>query len=462
MLRSRFRLLRLAVLAADGAVAAVLFVVASQVRFGDGWREAWSIAGAPWQAWALAYAAMWMGAVWLNQLDQLRARWTLRGEVMDVLRAVLAVAVLVFSLLFLVHAPGVSRLFLLGLFTVHLVVAVVQRLGYRFLLVGARRRGIAARNVLVLGTGRPAVDVARRLAEHPALGYRIVGFLGQPTDACPLVLGPLDAVEPVIHDRVVDEVLAAFDPAELAYLEPIVALAHEEGKRLRIVIQPGLAPLSGGRIERLGPYEIVLVSNGPDRLLGFAAKRLIDIVVSSFVLVVLSPLLAALGLAVWLEDRGPVLFRQTRLGLHGRPFSIVKFRSMVPEAEDRLEELAAANAISGHAFKLDDDPRVTRIGRFLRRTSLDELPQFWNALRGQMSVVGPRPPLPSEVAEYDLWHRRRLAMKPGITGLWQVSARLEAEFDRWVELDLDYIDRWSLWLDVKIMLRTVPAMLSGR
>jgi lipopolysaccharide/colanic/teichoic acid biosynthesis glycosyltransferase len=135
---------------------------------------------------------------------------------------------------------------------------------------------------------------------------------------------------------------------------------------------------------------------------------------------------------------------------------------MVRDAEERLADLEELNEIEGHAFKLADDPRVTRTGRFLRRTSLDELPQFWNVLRGQMSVVGPRPPLPDEVAGYDLWHRRRLSMKPGITGLWQVSARLEAEFDRWVELDLVYIDRWSLWLDLKIMVRTVPAMLSGR
>ena len=179
-------------------------------------------------------------------------------------------------------------------------------------------------------------------------------------------------------------------------------------------------------------------------------------------LIVLAPVLLAIAAAIWLEDRGPVLFRQTRVGLHGRLFRMIKFRTMVTDAEDRLAELESLNEIAGHAFKLADDPRVTRTGHILRRASLDELPQFWNVLRGQMSLVGPRPPLPGEVADYNLWHRRRLSMKPGITGLWQVSARLEAEFDRWVELDLAYIDRWSLWLDVKIMVRTVPAMLSGR
>jgi lipopolysaccharide/colanic/teichoic acid biosynthesis glycosyltransferase len=135
---------------------------------------------------------------------------------------------------------------------------------------------------------------------------------------------------------------------------------------------------------------------------------------------------------------------------------------MVPDAEERLIELAPLNEISGHAFKLTNDPRMTRTGRFLRSTSIDELPQLWNVLRGEMSLVGPRPPLPREVANYDVWHRRRLSMKPGITGLWQVAARREEDFDRWVELDLAYIDRWSVWLDLQIILRTIPAMIQGR
>ncbi len=260
----------------------------------------------------------------------------------------------------------------------------------------------------------------------------------------------------------VDEILAVFGPDELVYLEPIVAIAQEEGKRLRLVLVPGLGPVSGGRVETLGAHEVLTISNGPDRLVALGVKRLLDIALSATALLLLSPLLVALALAVRLEDRGPVLFRQTRVGLHGRLFRIVKFRSMQLDAEEQLAAIAGANEISGPAFKMTDDPRITRVGRFLRRTSLDELPQLWNVLRGQMSLVGPRPPIPAEVLSYDLWHRRRLSMKPGITGLWQVSARLETEFSRWVELDLAYIDRWSLWLDLKIMIRTVPAMLSGR
>ena len=175
---------------------------------------------------------------------------------------------------------------------------------------------------------------------------------------------------------------------------------------------------------------------------------------------VLSPLLAAVAIAIRSTDGPPILFRQTRVGLHGRRFQVLKFRTMSTDAEARYAELVAQS--DPRAFKLTDDPRITPLGRFLRRTSLDELPQLWNVLRGQMSLVGPRPAPPREVEGYDLWHRRRLSMKPGITGLWQVTARRNDDFDERATLDLDYIDRWSLWLDVKILARTIPAALDGR
>jgi len=189
-------------------------------------------------------------------------------------------------------------------------------------------------------------------------------------------------------------------------------------------------------------------------------KRAIDLGVALVALLALSPLLAGIALAIRIRAGSPVLFRQVRVGLHGRRFEVLKFRTMVRDAEARYDEVVALS--DPRAFKVTDDPRITSVGRLLRRTSLDELPQLWNVLLGQMSLVGPRPAPPREVEGYDLWHRRRLSMKPGITGLWQVTACLSNAFDDRAQLDLSYIDRWSLWLDFKILARTLPAALEGR
>jgi exopolysaccharide biosynthesis polyprenyl glycosylphosphotransferase len=200
----------------------------------------------------------------------------------------------------------------------------------------------------------------------------------------------------------------------------------------------------------------------PTDVVALALKRAFDIVASALALAVLSPVLAAVAVAVKLESPGPVLFGQRRVGRNGRAFRMLKFRSMYVDAEARLDALRAQNEMSGPVFKMRNDPRVTRLGRFLRRSSLDELPQFWNVLKGEMSVVGPRPPVPSEVHEYKRWQRRRLSVRPGITCIWQISGRSNVDFDRWMELDLQYIDSWSLAGDIAICLKTIPAVLSAR
>jgi lipopolysaccharide/colanic/teichoic acid biosynthesis glycosyltransferase len=191
-------------------------------------------------------------------------------------------------------------------------------------------------------------------------------------------------------------------------------------------------------------------------------KRAMDIAMAAVGLLVLAPFFALIGAVMIATEGRPVFFRQVRVGLQGRPFTIVKFRTMVPDAEARYAEVVALSDTQGAAVKMTNDPRITKLGAFLRKTSIDELPQLWNVLRGEMSIVGPRPAPPREVAEYDVWHRRRLSMKPGITGLWQVEARLDESFDRRAALDLRYIDGWSVWLDMKIIARTIPAMLQGR
>lgn len=467
MLRRHVLLLRFAVLASEALIAYLAVAVAASTGLGAGLAGGDRGLAIPWPVAGMAYGLAWGAAIWLSDLHRLRARWTVRSEVIDVLRTFAMVQLVLFAGLFLVRQVDISRILLLELLAIHLTLALFLRIALRVVAVWLPERARGVRWVLVAGAGPDALSFASQITRHPELGLRTAGHLAgtgePPPGTAPHVLGRLADAVRVLQDAVVDEVFIAVGPADAAYVEPLVQLAHQQGKiaRIRVGDAPALA-IPGGRLESLDGVRVLSVLPTNERTIGLAVKRVVDLVGACLGLVALSPLLAVIALAILATDGRPVLFRQTRIGLHGRPFEVVKFRTMVRDAEDRLSGLAAHNEVQGHAFKLSDDPRITRIGRLLRRTSLDELPQLWNVVRGEMSIVGPRPPLPGEVEQYDLWHRRRLSMKPGITGLWQVSARHDPEFDRWVELDLRYIDRWSLWLDVKIMARTLPAMLTGR
>jgi len=216
------------------------------------------------------------------------------------------------------------------------------------------------------------------------------------------------------------------------------------------------------RVADMDGVPMLAFTRTPSDALALGVKRAFDVVISAAVLVVLSPLFAAIALAIRIDSPGPIFFKQRRIGQSGRVFEVLKFRSMFRDAEGRLEALRAHNEMSGPVFKMANDPRVTKVGRLLRRTSLDEFPQFWNVLKGEMSIVGPRPPIPSEVRQYKRWQRRRLSMKPGITCIWQISGRNDIDFERWMELDLQYIDEWSLWGDIEIFFKTIPAVLSSR
>jgi exopolysaccharide biosynthesis polyprenyl glycosylphosphotransferase len=352
------------------------------------------------------------------------------------------------------------------LFPIQALVTTATRVALRTAFERIRELGYNIRHVLVLGAGSRGQAFAAKLEGHRELGLRVEGFLDDDPNVALASrwrrVGSLGDLERVLHERVVDEVAICLPFSQWNLIDAISRLCEEEGKIVRIPIDVLDRAISVGRVEELDGTPVFSIVSGPDRALALLVKRVLDVVVAGVGLIVLSPLLAAVALVVRLRDGAPVLFFQERVGLHGRPFRVVKFRTMEVGAEERLLELAADNEISGPAFKVTNDPRITRTGRWLRRTSIDELPQLWNVLRGEMSLVGPRPPLPSEVEGYDLWHRRRLSMKPGITGLWQVGKRHERDFNRWVEADLEYIDRWSLWLDVKILARTIPAAMEGR
>jgi len=466
MIRRHAASLRLLLMVTDGFLAAAVLVGLSIVRFGDDWAQWWRQIVPDPVGLLLLYAAGWVVALALNGLYRPRARWSVRTEAWDVARATVLMAVVTFAVLFWFKLPDVSRVFLLVLFPTQLVVTLITRAILRLAFRSMRLRGMNGRFVLVAGAGPRGQAFAATMESHRELGLRVVGFLDDDAAMAEGVrwpwLGRLADLETVLGARVVDEVAVCLPFSQWQYVDGIAHIAEEAGKIVRVPMDVLDRSFAQGKVEDLDGVPVYSLVSGPDRALALATKRLVDVVVSAIGLVVLSPLLLVVAWRVRRADGGPALFRQARVGLHGRPFQMLKYRSMVVDAEERMAELAASNEIAGHAFKVTDDPRITRLGRTLRRYSLDELPQLWNVLRGDMSLVGPRPPLPSEVSGYDMWHRRRLSMKPGITGLWQVRARHEPEFDRWVEDDLEYIDRWSLWLDLKIMLRTIPAALEGR
>jgi exopolysaccharide biosynthesis polyprenyl glycosylphosphotransferase len=465
MIRRHLMTLRAGLMLADGVMAVGVFLAVAAIRFYDGGLktllQALRLDLVPA---AVLFALIWVAALWLSGLYRLNVRWRMWSEVRDILRATLGVLAFTLSMLFLVKGTDVSRLFLAFLFVAQPAVTLTGRLILRRVFERNRSRGQDPRFMLVAGTGQLAQAFADRVEMHPGLGLRIIGHLSAPGESeravTRPVLGTVDEIEDIFHSRVVDEVAVCLPPTATRYLEPITGLAAGEGKTVRVPVDPVEEILPGAVQEEFDGFLVRSLVHDGQREVGLLVKRIMDIVGATIGLILFSPILIAAALAILMTDGRPILFRQERVGLHGRPFTMLKFRTMVRDAEARLDELMAFNERSGAAFKMEDDPRITNVGRFLRRTSIDELPQFWNVLTGSMSLVGPRPPLPREVAEYDIWHRRRLSMKPGITGLWQIEARHEPDFDRWVEHDLIYIDGWSIWLDVKILLRTVPALLT--
>ena len=306
------------------------------------------------------------------------------------------------------------------------------------------------------------------VARHKEWGYKIIGLLDQDPAmtgqkvAGYKVLGVLDDLPKLLETRVVDEVVMVVPRGWLKEIEKCVFYCEAVGVPATLSTDFFDLEIASGVPKELDGFTYLTFETRRLKDPELFVKRTLDLILSVFFLLFLSPVFLLVAFFVKISSDGPVFFRQVRSGLNGRMFNLYKFRSMMQGAEHRLEELKALNEMSGPVFKLENDPRLTQVGRFLRKTSLDEIPQFWNVLKGDMSIVGPRPPLPSEVDRYQPWQRRRLSMKPGITCIWQVSGRNKIDFDDWMRLDLHYIDRWSLWLDFKIILMTVRAVLTTR
>jgi len=323
---------------------------------------------------------------------------------------------------------------------------------------------------MVVGLGEPALRLASELEAAAAYGIRLTGFFadapGQPAArevelAERYPVHALDTLPELLRRRVIDEIIFAVDTRRLAELEDVMLACDEEGVRTRVAVDFFPHVNSQVYLDRFGASPLLTFSATPHDEIRLLAKRAIDVLLGSVALVVLSPFMLVIAALIRLTSPGPAIFRQERCGLNGRRFTFYKFRSMWENADAMrasLEHMSRRQL----ALKIPNDPRATPVGRWLRKFSIDEWPQLWNVLRGDMSLVGPRPAIPEEVDQYQRWQRRRLRMRPGLTCLWAVSGRDAVDFETWMKMDMEYIDNWSLALDWKILARTIPQVLSGK
>jgi len=330
-----------------------------------------------------------------------------------------------------------------------------------------RRRGIGVRRALIVGAGEVGRTIMRNLMAQPEMGYEVVGFVDDAPEKGHTDMGRLKAlgdtanIPTVVAEHAIDEVIITLPWISHRKIMRVIAQCERQNVRVKLVPDMFQISISQVELEVINGIPMLGIREPSIRGWNRAVKRTIDVLVVSLGLVVLSPLMTLIALAIRLDSRGPVVFKQVRVGRDGEEFVVYKFRTMREDAEDTKGHLSDLNEAQGPIFKIRDDPRCTRVGRFLRRSSLDELPQLYNVLRGEMSLIGPRPPIPDEVKQYKSWQRRRLEASPGITGLWQVSGRSDLTFDEMVLLDLFYIENWSLLLDIKIALRTIPTIMLG-
>jgi exopolysaccharide biosynthesis polyprenyl glycosylphosphotransferase len=361
-----------------------------------------------------------------------------------------------------------SRPFLL-LFSAYLwVLLLLFRLTAGRVLGVLRREFVAPHQVLIAGTGERALRLARALESSSEYDVRLRGFLSEERDPpAEIALGsvykvwPVTALPSFLREHVVDEIIFAVGSESLANLEEVFLICDEEGVRTRVAVDFFPHVNSTVSLDRFGDTPLLTFSGAPCDEVQLLAKRAIDVAIAAAGLLVLSPLMGLIALLIRLTSPGPAIFRQVRCGLNGRRFVFYKFRSMVENAEELKPQLAHLNTRDNVVFKIPDDPRLTPMGRILRKFSVDEWPQLWNVLRGDMSLVGPRPAVPSEVDQYKCWQRRRLRMRPGLTCLWAISGRDNVDFETWMKMDMQYIDNWSLSLDWKILLQTIPRVITG-
>ncbi len=380
-------------------------------------------------------------------------------------QACLTAGLLLSGGLYLTGGYHLSRPLVLFLVCFTAAILCARRFMARIITYREYERGVNTRNIVILGSNHISMALKAHISRRVHLGYNFRGFVAFPGPDGTIkdqegVLGGVDQMRLIAKQHFIDELVIA-EPCSVDQVIAILEDAREIDMDVRVL--PGYYESVGSdaQIEYLGDFPVVALHRGHVPVFAMALKRVFDIALSIFALILAAPVMLAMAIAIRLEDGGPVFYISERVGKKGNTFGCYKFRSMVLNAEAIKAQLAAKNERSGILFKMKDDPRITKVGRFMRKYSIDELPQLFNVLQGDMSIVGPRPPIASEVAKYEIDHFRRLEVLPGLTGLWQVRARQDPSFERYIALDTAYVENWSFWLDLKIILLTASAVLRG-
>ena len=396
------------------------------------------------------------------RLYEVVQRRSILDEGLSLLQAIAVASVLLTTLLYFAKASQVSRPIVGFTGFVAFWMLLCWRAIKRDLVRRQMVDGYGCRNALIVGTGETGRMLARYLNTNSQLGYKVCGFMAERDEdgaESADVLGHMEDFRAIVMANFIDDIVITV-PVSNEEIRQLVLSAQECGISVRVV-PDWLGLYWTSQVQQLGDFPAICLYERHLPATSLALKRAIDIAFSLSTLIMLAPLFLAIALLIKLDSKGSVFYCSKRVGRRGREFECYKFRTMVSDAERKLPELLARNERSGILFKIKDDPRVTRVGRWLRKYSFDELPQFWNVLKGDMSVVGPRPAILSEVRRYKLEHLKRIDMTPGITGLWQITARCSPSYQHYIQCDLDYTANWSLRMDLEIMLKTIPAVLKG-
>jgi exopolysaccharide biosynthesis polyprenyl glycosylphosphotransferase len=413
-------------------------------------------------AWHVVFSSLG-----LYSSKRFSTRW---AEALDIAKAATLGSAIIFVAAIFLRIRMVTPLFIVIFWVASTLMGAGSRLLLRSMLAGVRRRGRNLRQMVVVGTNPRAIRFARKLEFRPELGYRIAGFVDDAWHGLaefrktgyPLV-SDFAGFHGFLREHVADEVVVAL-PMQSSYAQAarIAALCEEQGVIVRVLSDIFNLRLARSRAGEFEDDTVITLSTGSPDGWQHLFKRALDVSLSLVAMLLLSPLFLLAALVVKLTSHGPVFFTQERVGLNKRRFRMFKFRTMVADAEKRQREIEHLNEARGPVFKIRNDPRLTPVGKFLRKTSIDELPQFFNVLKRDMSLVGPRPLPVCDYEGFDQdWQRRRFSVRPGITCLWQINGRSSVPFEKWMELDLEYIDHWSLGLDFKILAKTIPAVLRG-